>query len=52
MTDDVPGALTEGRTLEAARENLKGAVRLLLEPVDEARLPEPARRLVKELIVL
>jgi hypothetical protein len=33
-TDDVPGALTQGRTLEEARENLKDAVRLMLEPVE------------------
>ena len=38
-TDDVPGALTQGRTLEEARENLKDAVRLMLEPVEM-----PARR--------
>ena len=33
-TDDVPGALTQGRTLEEARENMKDAIALMLEPVD------------------
>lgn len=51
-SDDVPGALTQGRTLEEARENLRDAIRLMLEPMDEARLPEPAGRLVEEVIVV
>jgi len=33
-TDDVPGALTQGSTLEEARENLKDAIALMLEPID------------------
>ncbi len=33
-TDDVPGALTQGKTLDEARENLKDAIALMLEPVD------------------
>jgi predicted RNase H-like HicB family nuclease len=33
-SEDVPGALTQGRTLDEARENLKDAVRLMLEPCD------------------
>lgn len=33
-TDDVPGALTQGSTLEEARENLKDAITLMLEPID------------------
>ena len=32
-TDDVPGAVTQGRTLASARENLKDAIALMLEPV-------------------
>mgnify|MGYP005844971829 CR=1 FL=1 len=51
-SDDVPGALTQGKTLDEARENRKDAIRLMLEPVDEAKLPERAGRLVEELIVL
>ena len=36
-TDDVPGALTQGRTLDEARENLKDAIALMLEPLDLSR---------------
>ena len=38
-TDDVPGALTQGATLEEARENLIDAVHCIQEPVDLARVP-------------
>lgn len=37
---DVPGALTQGRTLEEAKENLRDAVRLMLEDVDLSRVPK------------
>ncbi len=33
-TDDVPGAVTQGRTLEEARENLKDAIHLMLDPLE------------------
>ena len=36
-TDDVPGALTQGKTLNEARENLKDAITLMLEPVDNGQ---------------
>ncbi|MBI2891816.1 MAG: type II toxin-antitoxin system HicB family antitoxin [Nitrospirae bacterium] len=39
-TDDVPGALTQGATLAEARENLRDAIRLMLEPLDLTRLPK------------
>jgi hypothetical protein len=39
-TDDVPGALTQGATLEEARENLIDAVRMIREPVDLSKLPK------------
>lgn len=39
-TDDVPGALTQGATLEEARENLIDAVHMVQEPVDFSRLPK------------
>jgi predicted RNase H-like HicB family nuclease len=39
-TDDVPGALTQGTTLEEARENLIDAVRMIQEPIDLSQLPE------------
>ena len=34
---EVPGAMTQGETLEEARENIKDAIKLILEPVS---LPE------------
>ncbi len=37
--DEVPGALTQGRTLAEARANLKDAIRLMLEPISLTRLP-------------
>ena len=39
-TDDVPGALTQGVTLEEARGNLIDAVRMIREPIDLAKLPK------------
>jgi len=39
-TDDVSGALTQGATLEEAKENLADAVRMIREPVDLSRLPK------------
>ena len=48
--DDVPGALGQGRTLEAARENRRDAIRLMLEPVDLDALPEPTTSLVREVL--
>ncbi len=38
-TDDIPGALTQGETLEKARENLLDAVRMVQEPVNLVQLP-------------
>ena len=37
-TDEVSGAVTQGRTLREARENLKDAIALMLEPLDQKRL--------------
>jgi len=39
-TDDVPGALTQGASLEEARENLIDAVHRIQEPVDLTRSPK------------
>jgi hypothetical protein len=39
-TEDVPGALTQGATLEEARDNLIDAVHCIQEPVDLARVPK------------
>lgn len=33
-TDDVPGALTQGKTLEDAKENLIDAILVMQKPVD------------------
>ncbi len=38
--EDVPGALTQGRTLAEARENLRDAIRLMLAPVSTSDLPK------------
>lgn len=39
-TDDVPGALTQGKTIEEAKENLIDAVLEMQKPVDLSKLPE------------
>jgi predicted RNase H-like HicB family nuclease len=40
---DVPGALTQGRTLAEAKANLRDAIRLMLAPVELDVLPKNAR---------
>jgi len=50
-TDDVPGALTQGETLEEARENLRDAIRLMQEPVRIEDLPDASPSdLIQEVI--
>ncbi|MEW6298371.1 MAG: type II toxin-antitoxin system HicB family antitoxin [Thermodesulfobacteriota bacterium] len=49
-TEDVPGALTQGTTLEEARENLVDAIRMIQEPVDLSQLPKD-RVVVEEIEV-
>jgi predicted RNase H-like HicB family nuclease len=39
-TDDVPGALTQGATIEEARENLVDAIHEMQRPVDISSLPK------------
>lgn len=39
-TDDVPGALTQGKTLEEAKENLIDAIHEMQRPIDISSLPE------------
>ena len=51
-TDDVPGAMTQGRTLDAARKNLRDAISLMLEPVDLGRLPQAKTKVVQEIVRL
>ena len=48
-TDDVPGALTQGRTLASARENLKDAVRLMLDPLEALPQGKAARHVCETL---
>ena len=50
-TDDVPGALTQGKSLEEARENLRDAIRLMQETVNVDHLPTaPQAELIQEVI--
>ena len=49
-TDDIPGALAQGATLEEARENLIDAVRMIREPVDLSKLPKN-KRVIEQLEV-
>lgn len=51
-TDDVPGAVTQGRTLDEARENLKDAIALFRELPDLKSVPKLSRRLVREVLVV
>jgi predicted RNase H-like HicB family nuclease len=39
-TEDVPGAMTQGKTLEEAKENLIDAILEMQKPVDLLSLPE------------
>jgi predicted RNase H-like HicB family nuclease len=39
-SEDVPGALTQGRTLAEAKANLRDAIRLMLEPADLDKIPK------------
>ncbi len=39
-SEDVPGALTQGKTLAEAKANLRDAIRLMLAPVELDKLPE------------
>jgi len=49
-TEDVPGALTQGATLEEARKNLRDAVRMMLEPCDV--VADSKTEIVKELVAV
>ena len=39
-TDDVPGAMTQGKTIEDARENLIDAIHEIQKPVDLSQVPQ------------
>jgi predicted RNase H-like HicB family nuclease len=49
-TEDVPGAMTQGRTLQEARRNLVNAIQEMLKPIDASRLPSK-KIIVEELEV-
>ena len=51
-TDDLPGALTQGKTLDEARENLREAISLMREPTDIDDLPASTTELVREIVEL
>ena len=36
----LPGCISEGDTLEEARRNIREAIQLYLDPIDEPALPE------------
>ncbi len=49
--EEVPGAVTQGESLDEARENLKEALQLVLETNRELLgVPVPERRVVREKI--
>ncbi len=39
-TDDVPGALTQGETIEEAKDNLVDAIHEMQRPIDISSLPK------------
>ncbi len=49
-TEDVPGALTQGKTVAEARENILVAIHMIHEPVDFSQLPK-GKVLVEEIEV-
>jgi len=49
-TEEVPGALTQGTTLEEARENLIDAIHMIQEPIDLSQLPQ-SKVMVEEIEV-
>lgn len=49
--EELPGAITEGETLEETRENFKDALQLMLETNrDLLGTPVPSRRILREKI--
>ncbi len=52
-TEELPGAISEGDTLEEARENLRDAVRILLEANRELLgKPRPGQKITREKITV
>jgi predicted RNase H-like HicB family nuclease len=53
FVEELPGANTQGRTLDEARENLREAVRLVIEANRElARREAEGRQVIREELVL
>ena len=53
--EEVPGAVTQGETIDEARENLKDAIRLVLEVRRELAAKEAAhtgRKVVRESVLV
>jgi predicted RNase H-like HicB family nuclease len=49
--EELPGAITEGETLEEARENLRDAIEILLEANRELTgKPRPGQKVLREKI--
>jgi predicted RNase H-like HicB family nuclease len=48
--EELPGAISQGDTLQEARENLRDAIGLLLETNRELSRPERGKRITRELI--
>ena len=49
--EELPGAITQGETLEEARENLRDAIEILLEANRElTKQPRPGARVTREKI--
>lgn len=46
--EELPGAISEGDTLDEARENLRDAISLLLEANRELTRPEQGKRITRE----
>lgn len=50
--EEVPGAVTQGRTIEEARESLKEALALVLDTQREIASSERASELARETIIV
>ncbi len=51
--EELPGAISEGGTLEEARENLRDAIKLLLETNRElTSRPRPGQKVTREKITI
>ena len=46
--EELPGAISEGDSLDEARENLRDAISLLLEANRELTRPEQGKRITRE----